>query len=87
MLFLCAEPFYGRDAPLAHRLDPSDNKVERAYDGNRSLNAQQDAKVYEIEDLQPVLACHALLEHTTRTDQTTYGSAVTQGHGTNTTLC
>jgi hypothetical protein len=73
VLFLCAEPSYGRDALPARRLD-----------GDKSLDAQQDAEDYEIEDIYLALARRAILERTTRTDHTAYGSAATQGHGTNT---
>jgi hypothetical protein len=66
-----------------HGLDPGNNEVEGAQGGDKSLDAQQDAKDYEIEDLQSVLAC-AYLEPTACTDHTTYCSTVTQGHGTNT---
>jgi hypothetical protein len=84
VLFLCAEPSYGRDAPPTRRFDPGDNEVERPQDGDKSLDAQQDAEDYEIEDIYLALARRAILERTTRTDHTAYGSAATQGHGANT---
>ncbi len=63
--------------------DSGDDDVERAQDGDESLDARQDAEDYEIEDVQPALARRALSERTARTEHATHDSAPTQGHGTN----
>jgi hypothetical protein len=72
--------------PQGHRMavgaieDSGADEVERERDGDESLNAQQDADDYEIEDIQPALARRALLERTARTN---HNSSPVQGNGTN----
>ena len=61
-----------------------DSEVERAQDGDESLDARQDADDYELEDVQPALARRALLERTARADHAAYDSVPIEGHGTNT---
>ena len=60
--------------------DSDADEAEREQDVDESLNAQQDAEDYEIEDIQPALARRALLERTARTN---HNSSPVQGNGTN----
>ena len=64
------------DEPQPHDLDDGEDKGESEVEKDHkdeSLNAQQDADDYEIEDVQPALARHALLERKTRVGHTTAG--------------
>ena len=61
--------------------DSGDEEVESEQGKDESLNAQEDAEEYEVEDIQPALARRALLERTARTN---HNSSPIQGNGTNT---
>lgn len=64
--------------------DSGDDEVERAQDGDESLDVRQATEEYELEDVQPALARRALLERTARADQGAYDSVPIEGHGANT---
>jgi hypothetical protein len=74
----------GRDMAVRPGEDSGDDEVERAQDGDESLDARRDAEDYELEDVQPALARRALLERTARADHAAYDSIPIEGHGTNT---
>ena len=65
----------GHVVAVGSREDGGDGDVERGQDGDESLNAQEDAEEYEIEDIQPALARRALLERTARGDRTAFNSS------------
>jgi hypothetical protein len=73
----------GHDMTVRSAEDSGDDEVERAQDGDESLDARQDAEDYELEDVQPALARRALLERTARADHAAYDSVPVEGHGTN----
>ena len=64
--------------------DGGDDEVERGQDGDESLNAQENAKECEIEDIQPALARRAILERTARGDRIAINSSPIPGNATNT---
>ena len=64
--------------------DGGNDEVERGQDGDESLNAQENAKEYEIEDIQPALAQRAILERPARGDRITINSSLIPGNAANT---
>ena len=76
--------------PQTHGLDVGQGddsgvaEAGRERDGGESLDAQQDANDYEIEDVQPALARRALQERTTHTDYATFGPSPIPSNGSNT---
>jgi hypothetical protein len=74
----------GHDMAVRSGEDSGDDEVERAQDGDESLDARQDAEDYGLEDVQPALARRALLERTARADHAAYDSVPIEGHGANT---
>ena len=73
----------GHDVAVRSGEDSGDDEAERAQGGDKSLDARQDAEDYEVEDVQPALARHALLERTACADHATYVSVPVEGQGTN----
>jgi hypothetical protein len=71
----------GHDMAVRSGEDSGDDEVERAQDGDESLDARQDVEDYELEDVQPALARRALLERTARDDDAAYDPVPIEGHG------
>ena len=59
-------------------------KLKEGRDGDESLNAQENAEEYEIEDIQPALARHAILERTAHRDHIAINSSPIPGNAANT---
>ena len=71
----------GHDMAVLSGEDSGDDEVERAHTGDEILDAQQDDDDHELEDVQPNLARHALLERTARADYAAHDPVSIEGHG------